>query len=295
LETIGYGRILAPSTDPIEKKPFFHVLPGSQAFSVAQLGCNFRCEFCQNYRISQREFISDSAFKRLKYWSGEEVIRYAKDSGCQSVACTFSEPTVWQDYMLECAKEAKQAGLKTLMVSNGAFTPESLERFAPWVDGVNIDLKGDSRVYKELCHANIEPVLESIRAIQNREGMPFLEVTTLVIPEWVSPTVLDEIHEFLISAGVQVWHLTRFVPRYRSRVTDATNYHQYQELIKRFQLQKQVPYIYEDFYPSSTGLSTRCHACGLEVINREGFAVIRNRLDRGACPSCGASIPGVYS
>lgn len=295
LQTRGYGSILPPALDPIEKKPFYHVLPGTQAFSIAQLGCNFRCEFCQNYRISQKPFITDQAFRALEQYTPQEVVSRALASPCKSLAFTYSEPTVWQDFMIDCASLAKEAGLRTLMVTNGAFTTQALERIAPVMDAINIDLKGDSRVYRQLCQADDGPVRDRIKDILKAgEAGPFLEVTTLVIPDWVTPGVLESLYDFLGEAGAPVWHLTHFVPRYRSRVTHTNDYGSYQELLKTFQAQGRVPYVYGDFTASDNPSVTSCPDCGRVLIRRTGFHLRELHLDKGCCAFCGAAIPGIF-
>ena len=202
LYSLVYGRAVAQAVDPIEKKPLFHFYPGSRIFSIATVGCNFRCLNCQNYDISQmpREYgsiIGESL-------SPEEVVEKAKRYGCRSIAYTYTEPTVFFEYAYETAKLASKEGIKNVFVTNGYITEEALRELAPYLDAANIDLKGFSEeFYRKVCGASLEPVLESIKL--HRELGIWVEVTTLIIPTLNdSEEVLKGIAEFISGVGEDI-------------------------------------------------------------------------------------------
>ncbi|MCL2218743.1 MAG: AmmeMemoRadiSam system radical SAM enzyme [Chitinispirillia bacterium] len=220
LRTLVYGRVIAEHVDPIEKKPLYHFLPSSATFSIAAPGCNFRCSFCQNWSISQAAGLraDDSGIK--DYGSAlppQKVVEAAIKRRCESVSFTYTEPTVFFEYALDTAKIAKEAGLKTVFVSNGYMTPECLDMTGPYLDACNIDLKSFSNdFYQKHCGATLPPVLESLKKIKAM-GI-WLEVTTLVIPgENDSEEELAEIARFINNelGSDTPWHVSRFFPRYK--------------------------------------------------------------------------------
>ena len=214
LYSLVYGRAVAQAVDPIEKKPLFHFYPGSRIFSIATVGCNFRCLNCQNYDISQmpREYGSIIGESLLP----EEIVEKAKRYGCRSIAYTYTEPTVFFEYAYETAKLASKEGIKNVFVTNGYITEEALRELAPYLDAANIDLKGFSEeFYRKVCGARLEPVLESIKL--HRELGIWVEVTTLIIPTLNdSEEVLKGIAEFISGVGEDIpWHVSRFYPAYK--------------------------------------------------------------------------------
>jgi pyruvate formate lyase activating enzyme len=176
LYSMVYGKIATSHTDPIEKKPFFHVLPGSQAFSIATTGCNIQCLFCQNWEISQ-VFPFDMPTMNV---TPEQVVGQAMANGASSIAFTYSEPTISYEYVLDIAKLAHQAGLKTLMVSNGYIEPKPLKGILPFIDAYKVDFKGyDERFYKKMTSGHLQPVLDAMKTI-HQNGV-WLEIVTLLI------------------------------------------------------------------------------------------------------------------
>ncbi|MEM2864518.1 MAG: AmmeMemoRadiSam system radical SAM enzyme, partial [Candidatus Bathyarchaeia archaeon] len=214
LYTLVYGRLIARAVDPVEKKPLFHFYPGSKAYSIATVGCNFRCKNCQNYDISQlpREtsrVVGDRT-------APEEVVEDAKGHGCRSIAYTYTEPTIFYEYAYDVAKLANREGIKNIFVTNGYITEEALRDIRPYLDAANIDLKSfRDAFYRSICGARLEPVLEAIKLY--RELGIWIEITTLVIPGLNdSEDELRRIASFIkeeLDPGVP-WHVSRFYPMY---------------------------------------------------------------------------------
>ena len=281
--TTVYGQIQAAATDPIEKKPLYHFLPGSSAFSVALGGCNFRCRFCQNDQIA----FADRLGPPLVYWEPRELVAAWRRSGSPTIAFTYTEPGVWQDYLVDCAQIARREGARIVMVSNGFLTPEAVERLLPVVDGFNIDLKGNDSFYRTLCRAREMPVLETIRSIAPRRH---LEVTTMLLERYHDSTILHDLEQILSRAGVQVWHLSRFHPAGRMKDEPATTEAFLREALES--LRGGIPYLYAGNSRISEYHRTLCPECGTLCIAR-GAGVI-DQTEYGACPECGHRIYGLF-
>jgi pyruvate formate lyase activating enzyme len=293
LYTLVYGKTVAENSDPIEKKPLFHLLPGSLSFSVATVGCNFRCLHCQNYEISQwPHHRTEIPGREL---SPEQIVRRAQAAGCRSIAYTYTEPTIFMEYAYDTAVLAKEAGLKNVFVSNGYTTPEALEAVAPYLDGANIDLKGFSeKFYREIAGATLQGVLETLRDYR-RLGI-WLEVTTLVIPGHNdSDGDLQGIARFIAEElGDRVpWHVTAFYPTWRLTDAPPTPVASLDRAMRHGR-EAGLKYIYAGNIPGSGGEDTVCPACGETVISRSGFRVRSVHLDEGRCASCGAQVDGVW-
>jgi pyruvate formate lyase activating enzyme len=215
LYSLVYGKVISSHVDPIEKKPLFHFLPGSKSFSIATVGCNFRCEHCQNYEISQ--FPRERPELKIpgEDLTPENVVEAAAKSDSASISYTYTEPTIFLEFALDCARLARERGIKNVFVSNGFMTPESAELITPYLDGNNIDLKGDNEFYKEVCAARVEPVKKTIKLMKER-GV-WVECTTLIIPGHNdSDPVLKNIADFLVSVDPEIpWHVTQFYPTYK--------------------------------------------------------------------------------
>lgn len=214
LYTLNYGKLIAENIDPIEKKPLYHFLPGSSTYSIAAPGCNFRCRNCQNYTISQ---VAANARLALPVTAPETIIARAVKTGCKSVAYTYTEPTIFYEFALDCAVMAKEAGLKNIFVTNGFIEKEPLERIAPYLDAANIDLKGFAAdTYRTVFGARLEGVLETI--INYRDLGIWVELTTLVIPGINdSDDELQQMAQFIAErVGTDTpWHLSRFHPTFQ--------------------------------------------------------------------------------
>ena len=179
LYTLNYGAASSVAVDPIEKKPLFHFYPGSTVLSLGSVGCNFRCKYCQNWNISQAE-LEDISLREIM---PEDAVKLAEEYECKSIAWTYNEPTMWLEYTIDSAKLAKKKDLKTVYVTNGYMTEESLEMIGPYLDAANVDLKGMSEhFYKELCDARMQPVLDNIKRIHDKKI--HMEITNLMIPDY---------------------------------------------------------------------------------------------------------------
>ena len=214
LMLLVYGKVAAMHIDPIEKKPFSDFLPGSRAFSIGSVGCNFKCDFCQNFNISQVSKGDDGKILGQKI-SVEEIVEQALDSGCKSIAYTYNEPVIFIEFIKDVAKLARKKGLKNVMVSNGYWSDESFELLRGLIDAVNIDLKGDDEFYKKYCGGRLEVVKDLIKKCCDA-GI-HVEITTLVIPGLNDNLeMLEDIAKFLGSVDKRiVWHLSRFFPMYK--------------------------------------------------------------------------------
>ena len=213
LNTLVYAQVIAANVDPIEKKPLYHFLPGSMSFSIATVGCNFRCGFCQNWQISQVSG-QDNAREVYKLMP-ERIVEEAKKNHCQSISYTYTEPTIFFEYAYDIAKVAKQAGLKNIFVTNGYMSREALETISPYLDAANIDLKSfREKFYVENCKGHLQPVLDSIK-LAKKLGV-WIEITTLIIPGHNdSASELSDIAGFIASVGKDIpWHISRFHPDY---------------------------------------------------------------------------------
>lgn len=292
LRTLVYGRLVARNVDPVEKKPFFHVRPGSLSYSIATAGCNFRCAHCQNYEISQVQRDRDAIPGR--FVPPEAVVAAALETGCASVAYTYTEPTIFFEYALDCMKLARKAGLLNLFVTNGYESPGCVEAALPYLDAANVDLKAmTDTFYRKICGARLDPVLRTIRELWQR-GV-WVEVTTLVIPHHNdAPEELREAARFLASVSPDLpWHVTGFYPTYRL-TTEPPTAPSALEAARRIGLEEGLRYVYSGNRPGRGGEETRCPSCGRTVIGRLGFAVTENVLTpAGRCPGCSQAIAGL--
>ena len=226
LVVLNYGRIIAEQIDPIEKKPLYHFMPGTKTLSIATIGCNFSCLWCQNDDISQmsknasRDEISNKIGIEME---PEQIIEHAKKSDCPSISYTYTEPTIFLEFALDTMKLAQKAGLKNIWVSNGYMSRETLDLISPYLDAINIDLKGFSESnYSKYSGAKLQPVLDNIKEIFKRKI--HLEVTTLIVPGVNDDEKqLTDIVKFLTSVSKEIpWHISRFFPAYKMMTTQET-------------------------------------------------------------------------
>jgi len=288
LVTLVYGRLIARHVDPIEKKPLFHFLPGSWAYSIATVGCNFQCGFCQNWQISQWPRTSAGEMPGETV-DPEEVVAQAKRQGCASLSYTYTEPTIFFEYARDCGRLARKAGLKNTFVTNGFATPETVEAMAGWLDAANVDLKAWSgEFYRRICKARVEPVKETIRRMH--EAAIHLEVTTLLVPgQNDDPEQLKGIAGFL--AGISpdlVWHVTRFHPDYDMQEARPTPLETIERAVK-IGREAGLRFVYAGNVAGDQ--DTICPGCGSVVIRRAGFGVSAVNLRGAACANCGAPLP----
>ena len=294
LHSLVYGRLIARHIDPIEKKPLFHFLPGSRSYSIATVGCNFRCRFCQNADIAQLPADRGGAIAG-ETATPEAVAADAAARGCRTIAYTYTEPTVFFEFARDTARLAADRGLRNVFVTNGYITPEALDAIHPHLHAANVDLKSFSDdFYRTYCGARLAGVTESLRAMRER-GI-FVEVTTLVIPGLNDhPEELKDLAAFLVEAlGPQTpWHVSRFHPTYR--LTDRGPTPVSTLLAARdIGLAAGLAHVYVGNVPGEGGEDTVCPGCGGTVISRWGFQVHANRIKDGRCPDCGTLIEGVW-
>jgi pyruvate formate lyase activating enzyme len=223
LYSLNYHKVCAANPDPIEKKPLYHFQPGTRSFSIAAIGCNFRCEFCQNWQISQAAL--ETGRIDGEDLPPEQIVDEAGRTGCKSIAYTYTEPTIFMELCRDCARPAKQRGLANVFVSNGYMTREALDFAADWLDAINVDLKAFSdEYYRKLCSARLQPVLDSITYIAQETNI-WMEITTLLLPgQNDSEEELKKLTEFLATkAGPDVpWHISRFYPQYKYTDSEPT-------------------------------------------------------------------------
>jgi pyruvate formate lyase activating enzyme len=293
LYSLVYGKVISQNVDPIEKKPLFHFLPGSTSYSIATVGCNFQCEHCQNFEISQ--------FPRYEKRDipGQEVapaqiVAGAKNRGCASISYTYTEPTIFGEYAYDTAMLAKEAGIRNVFVSNGFMSEKSAKILGQVLDADNIDLKSFSEsFYRKVCKARLQPILDTIK--QMKELGVWLEVTTLIIPGLNdSDQELKDLAGFIKSVGADIpWHVSAFYPTYKMLDRPRTPV----ETLRRARqigLEAGLRYVYTGNIPGEDGEKTFCYACGAVVIDRLGYTIRRNFLKDGTCAQCGATIDGVW-
>jgi len=292
LYSLNYNKVCSANPDPIEKKPLFHFQPGSRSFSIATMGCNFRCEFCQNWQISQAA-IEDGQIDG-EAMSPEQIVKAAIRSGCKSIAYTYTEPTIFMELCADCGRLAKERGLANVFVSNGYQTKEAIDFAKPWLDGINVDLKAFSEdYYKRLCKARLQPVLDTIAYIAKETNI-WMEITTLLLPdENDSDEELKKLADFLVTkAGPDVpWHISRFYPQYKyvdSAPTPLDSLERACEIGKAAGLH----YVYFGNVPGAKSENTFCYNCGEMLIERVGYRILANRITNSTCPDCGTKIAG---
>ncbi|MEE9612942.1 MAG: AmmeMemoRadiSam system radical SAM enzyme [Desulfatiglandales bacterium] len=292
LISLVYGKVIAKHVDPIEKKPLFHFLPSSRSYSIATVGCNFKCLFCQNADISQMP--TDDNQIMGGDMTPAMVVAEALASRSASISYTYTEPTIYFELALDTARLAVSKGLRNVFVSNGYMTEDCLKEIHPDLHGANVDLKSfNDRFYKELCGAKLGPVLNTIETM-NKMGI-WLEVTTLLIPgQNDSREELKDLAEFLVDLDPNIpWHISRFHPTHRLTSIPPTppeNIHK----AKDIGYEAGLKYVYTGNLPGDEAENTFCHDCGEFLIDRFGFYIKKNRMKNNHCPQCGAPIPGVW-
>jgi len=293
LETLVYGRIIARHIDPIEKKPLYHLMPGSLSYSIATVGCNFRCLFCQNADIAQmpsdrKGMITGDPF------SPQDVVAAAIKGDCKSIAYTYTEPTVYFEFAFDTAKLAHEKGIQNVFVTNGYMTAEALHMINPYLDAANVDLKAFTEdFYKTYCGAKLEHVKESLKLMKSL-GI-FIEVTTLLIPGLNDDKdELEKLAKFLAdSLGTETpWHISRFHPTYKLTDRPPTPV---ETLVtaREIGIKAGLKYVYTGNVPGESGGNTFCYSCGEILIERWGFYIKKNGIEESRCPYCDVEIHGV--
>jgi len=290
LYALNYGKVCALNIDPIEKKPFFHFLPGTYSLSIATVGCNFKCSSCQNWEISQMPQLTGEI--KGEIFSPEEIVRIAKRNHLPSISYTYTSPTIFSEYALEIMKLAKNEGIKNCWVSNGFWSKELFELISPYLDAVNVDLKSfEEEFYVKYCGGRLQPVLDTLKRIKQKKI--WLEITTLVIPtlndkEEIFQKIVNFIKKEL---GAETpWHVTQFCGRISWKLQHLPDT-PIRTLEKAYEWGKRegLKYVYVGNVPGSPFENTYCPHCGKIVIKRRGYEI--ERLDKkGKCPHCGRKL-----
>ncbi len=291
LYSLVYGRIVSRGIDPIEKKPLFHFQPGSMSYSIATVGCNFKCENCQNWEISQ----SPKPNKPIMGGNitPKEIVSAAMRSGSSSIAYTYSEPVIFMEYAYDTAEIAVKNGLKNVFVTNGYATEEAINDIAPFLHAANIDLKSmNDEFYKKNCGARLKPVLDSIK-LHKKLGI-WIEITTLIIPRLNdSVEELRNIAEFISSIGEEIpWHISRFYPAYMLIGHPPTPIETLRKA-REIGVDSGLRYVYLGNVPGERE-NTYCYSCGKLLVERNRYIVVRNMISKSRCSYCGAEIDGVF-
>ena len=292
LVSLAYGQVVAAALDPIEKKPLFHVEPGSRAWSIATPGCPFHCTFCQNWQIAQGPRIG----LRLptRYTSPQVVVEEALEAEADSIAYTYVEPIVFLEYALDCGRLARAAGLRNLFITDGYATPEAVGQLATVIDAANVDLKSfDDRFYRRLCGARLRPVLDAIVAL--RSAGIFLELTTLVIPGHNDDDAqLQALTSWIVgNVGPETpWHVSRFYPNYHLLDVPPTPLQSLQRAADIGRASG-LAHVYIGNAPELEAEDTHCAGCGALVIERHGYRVRNHLRPDGTCRSCGRRLAGL--
>lgn len=322
LQLLVYGRAIAANTDPIEKKPLYHFLPGSKIFSIGTVGCNFGCDFCQNFDISQASKMGGIDVGKLGYeLPPKEIVEYCLENKIPSIAFTYNEPTIFSEYAVDVMKLARKnptslrpsLKLRTtrklrgagkiygVYVSNGFFTKECFDYISPYIDAFNIDLKSFSdEYYRKICKARLAPVLESIKRVF--KAKKHLEITTLVVPgKNDSKKELAQIAEFIAGVSKDIpWHISAFYPTYK--MTDNIPTPE-EKLFETYEIGKKagLNYVYTGNISDMRYSQTVCPKCEFVVIARNGRISRKfhpcgaSRLKKGLCPRCQSKIFGVLT
>ncbi len=292
LYSLVYGLSCATHVDPIEKKPLFHFLPGTQAFSIATAGCNFRCKYCQNWSISQfsPEDIENAPLPPA------DVVKGALEEGCRSIAYTYTDPAIFYEYMLDTAKIARAAGMKNLFHSNGSLNPKPVTEMAQLLDAANIDLKSFSPdFYFQVCGGYLDTVLSTLKTL--KQNGVWVEVTNLVIA-----TLNDDMKQIgQMSSWIQdnlgdetPLHFSRFWPQYKLTNLPPTQVSTL-ELARETAMGAGLKYVYIGNVPGHPAESTYCPKCRKVVMGRSGYSITEENIKDGNCVFCGAKIAGIWS
>jgi pyruvate formate lyase activating enzyme len=292
LYTLVYDKVVSTAVDPIEKKPLFHVAPGSKSFSIATVGCNFRCSFCQNYSISQMP--RDKGRIVGEDYSPEEIVNMAVRRGCRTIAYTYTEPTIYYELARDTMAEAHKHGVLNVFVSNGYMSREMLDDAKGLLDAANIDLKAfNDRFYTHYCKAKREGVMDSLRYLK-KMGV-WLEVTTLLIPTLNdSVEEIEEMVRFIrTDLGKETpWHVSRFYPQYKEQALPPTDVESLRK-VREIGLREGLEYVYTGNVSGDNGEKTYCPDCSHLLIDRVGYTIAGYDIKDGHCSRCGYRIRGI--
>ncbi len=281
LYSINYGRVSSWAMDPIEKKPLYHFHPGSMIFSVGTIGCNFKCRFCQNWQIAHITKVPTNEI------SAEKLVAVAKRNRDNiGIAYTYNEPTIWYEYILECAKLAKDKGLKNVLITNGFIEKEPLQDILPYIDAMNIDVKAFSEdFYKNMASGRLAPVKQTVEKAQSQ---CHVEITTLIIPGMNdSDNEIQALSKWIASLRKDIpLHLTRYFPNYKLDIppTPIEKIQKARDIAMKY-----LDYVYTGNVIDEVGNNTYCPTCGELIVERSGLGVQVETQDK-KCPECGKFI-----
>ena len=293
LVTLVYGKLVSANPyDPVEKKPLFHFLPGSRCFSVATDGCNLHCKFCQNWSISQLN-PADADPSEVLALPPEKLATAAASAGCRSIAYTYSEPIIYFEYTRDCARVARVAGLKNILVTAGYINEKPLRELCQYTDAINLDIKAfDDEFYRKVCGATLAPVLAGLKVML--EEKVWVELTNLIVP-----TLNDNLEMIrrmcgwiVKTAGPEIpLHFSRFQPMYQMTGLPPTPA---ETLIAAREAARAegLKFVYIGNVETPGGGDTVCPGCGRAIISRRGFQILEMNVKGGKCGACGRKIPG---
>ncbi len=292
---LAYDKVIAASVDPIEKKPIFHLQPGSLSYSIATPGCNFSCDFCQNSDIAQMPRERGGLIQG-RDMGPAQLVAEALAAGCRSLSYTYTEPTVFFELALDTARLARQKGLYNIFVTNGYMSPEALDLLSEVLDAANVDLKSfDPGFYEKYCQARLEPVKQNLKAMKERGIL--LEITTLLIPGLNNDAVLlDDMARFIANElGPETpWHISRFHPSFRMTDRGATSRADLEAALKAGQ-KAGLHHVYIGNLPGHPSETTFCHECGTVLVERSGYRAAALLDPEGRCPGCGIRAHGLFN
>lgn len=295
LVSLVYGQAAAAHVDPVEKKPLFHFLPTQPIFSIGTLGCNFHCHFCQNWNISQPKDVAKKPARLGENLLPEEIVSLCQARKIPMIAYTYNEPTVFFEYTYDTAELAVKKGIRNVYVSNGFLTLEAIDKIAPYLHAINVDLKSFSdSFYQEVCSGRLKPILRNIEYLVNKTNV-WIEVTTLVVPGMNdSEKELSDIAQFLAGVSVDIpWHISAFRPEYLVRDRPSTP----DETLERaysLGVQAGLRYVYVGNSMDTERSTTYCPNCGETLIRRIWYQVHPLWKQPGVCHSCGTVIAGIW-
>ncbi len=294
LVSLVYPYLIASGVDPVEKKPIFHLKPGSTSYSIATVGCNLKCTFCQNAGIAQMPADNDGLIKGV-HTPPARIVENALAAGCESISYTYTEPTVFLELALETARIAHDKGLYNIFVTNGFMTPEVIELAAPCLDAANVDLKAfDEAFYKEYCKARLAPVKKNLAAMKSAGIL--VEVTTLLIPGYNdNPDSIRALTDFIaLTLGPETpWHVSRFHPCYHMTGIGPTPVELLEQAAQTGK-DSGLRYVYTGNVPGLDSENTVCHSCGRLLVRRTGYQVDNFMTAQGLCPGCHTRAYGIY-
>jgi len=280
LKAINYGLTTSMNMDPIEKKPLYHFFPGSRILSIGPNGCNLKCNFCQNYSISQDDYPT-------RFFSPEEVVNFALSRGSIGIAYTYTEPLIWFEYVMDCSKVARAKGLRNVLVTNGVINPDPLDELIPWIDAMNIDIKSmDDRFYKKICKGSLDVVLDNVRRAVG-SGSVHVEITNLVISGLNdSDDMFYKLTDFLSGLDPLIaLHFSRYHPDYQQTAPPTSV-----KTLERASAiaSKKLKHVFIGNIASDNANQTLCPKCRNVIIERSGYIVDKVTIDNGKCGFCGA-------